>query len=83
MRGAPAVGVLGDAEQLPRRRGRLCRLGAAEAEVVEDLADRHLVGHEGDEAHALAAASADERVDLVDSGDQPYAEFGIRNNVKN
>jgi 6-phosphofructokinase len=50
--------VLGDAEHFAPRRWRLGRLGRAEAEVVEDLADRHLVGDEGDETHALAAASA-------------------------
>jgi hypothetical protein len=44
LRGSPPVSVLGDAEHLARRRGRLCRLEVAEAEVVEDLADRHLVG---------------------------------------
>jgi hypothetical protein len=60
-----------DAEHLSRWRGRLCRLGAAEAEVVEDSPDPHLVGHEGDEPHALAAADAHEGVDLVDLRDQP------------
>ena len=43
-RHAPAIAVLGDAEDLPHRRGRLCRLGAAEAEVVEALTNCDLVG---------------------------------------
>jgi hypothetical protein len=57
---------VGDAEHFARRRWRLGRFGHAGAEVVEDLADRHLVAHEGDETHALAAASAGERVDVED-----------------
>jgi len=35
-----AVAVLGDAEEFPHGRWRSLRLGSAEAEVVEDLADR-------------------------------------------
>jgi hypothetical protein len=53
------------------RRWRVLRLGGAETEVVEVLGDRELVGDGGNPAHALAAAGADERVDLVDLGDQP------------
>jgi hypothetical protein len=33
--------------------------------VFEDAADGVLIAHEGEDAHALAAAGADERVDLV------------------
>jgi hypothetical protein len=32
--------------------------------MVEDLPDRQLVGHEGDQAHAVAAAGAHEGVRL-------------------
>jgi hypothetical protein len=52
--------VLGGAEKLRHGRWRLLCLGSAEAKVIEGLPDRHLVGDEGDEAHALAAASAQE-----------------------
>jgi hypothetical protein len=46
--------------------------GGAETEAAEDPGDRQLVGDEGDRTHALAAAGADERVDLADLGDQPH-----------
>jgi hypothetical protein len=48
-RHAPPVSVLGDAEELAHRWWRLLRLGAAEAEAVEDRPDGHLVGDEDDE----------------------------------
>jgi hypothetical protein len=41
------------------------------AEVVQDASDGEGVGHEGDDAHALAAAGAEERIHLVDLGDEP------------
>jgi hypothetical protein len=63
-----AAGVCGKLPGRVRGRGGL---GRAETRVVEDLADRHLVGHERDQAHALAAAGAEERVRPVDLGDQP------------
>jgi hypothetical protein len=46
--------------------------------VVENPLDRELVGEEGDHLHLLSAASADERINLVDLDDESYAEFGIR-----
>jgi hypothetical protein len=49
----------------PRARGR-----ARNREVIEEHPDRQLVGDEGDRAHALAATSAQERIDLVHLGDQ-------------
>jgi hypothetical protein len=42
----------------------------AEAEVVEDLPDRRRVGDEADDTHSLAGLGADQRIDLVDLGDQ-------------
>jgi hypothetical protein len=44
--------------------------------VAEDSADRVLIAHEGKDAHALAAAGADERVHLVDIGDHPGPAWG-------
>jgi len=52
--------VLGDAEELPHWWCRFVRLGRAEAEVVENLADRHLVGDKSNDAHALAADLCDQ-----------------------
>src|SRR5947208_2556833 len=69
-RHAPTLGLLGDAQDLARGRG-LARYGRAEAEVVEDAADGEGVGHEGDDAHALAAAGAGEWIHLVDLRNQP------------
>ena len=69
-RHAPTLGLLGDAQDLAQGRG-LARLGRAEAEVVEDAADGEGVGHEGDDAHALAAAGAEEWIHLVDLRNQP------------
>jgi hypothetical protein len=61
--------VLGGAEDLADGRGLV--LGrCAKAEVVEDLPDRELIAQEGDHLHLLAAASADERIHLVDLGDE-------------
>jgi len=61
--------VLGGAEDLAGGRGLV--LGRrAKAEVVEDLPDRELIGEEGCHLHRPAAASADERIDLVDLGDE-------------
>jgi hypothetical protein len=71
----PTFPLLGDEEDLADGR-RLVLRRCGEAEVVEDSPDRELIG-EGDELHPLGAAGADERVDLVDLGDHPYAEFGI------
>ena len=48
-----------------------CLLRGAEAEVVEDAPDGEGVRHERDDAHALAAAGADERIHFVDLRDQP------------
>ena len=69
-RHAPTLVLLGDAQDLAQGRG-LARLGRAEVEVVEDAADGEGVGHEGDDAHALAAAGAKEWIHLVDLGNQP------------
>jgi hypothetical protein len=48
------------------RAGAALPPGAAEAEVVEDLPNGQLVGHESDQAHALATAGAHERVEGVE-----------------
>jgi hypothetical protein len=57
--------VLGNAQDLAQGR-RLLGPGCAEPEVVEDPADRKLLSDEGENAHALATAGAEERVHLVD-----------------
>lgn len=44
--------------------------------LVEDSPDRELIGQEGDHAHPLAAASADERIHLVGPGDQTRPSGG-------
>jgi hypothetical protein len=60
--------LLGDAEDLVRRWG-LVLLQQGEAEVAEDPPDGELIRHESEDAHALAAADADERIHLVHLGD--------------
>jgi hypothetical protein len=40
------------------------------------MADGVLITHEGEGAHALAATDADERIHLVDLGDQPGPLLG-------
>src|SRR5262249_26814124 len=57
-RHAPTLAGFGDAEDLTRGRG-LVLLWQRQAE--EDSPDGVLIAHEGEDAHALAAASADER----------------------
>ena len=68
---APTISVLGDTEELAYGRCRFLGLGVAESKVVEDPPDRHLLSRECDHAHALAATSAHQWVDLVDLRDQP------------
>jgi len=69
-RHSPTLARLGDAEDLASGRGPVL-LRRAEAEVLEDSPDGELIGHEGEDAHALAAARADERIHVVDLRDQP------------
>src|SRR5439155_19953212 len=69
-RRAPTLGRLGDAEDLAEGR-RHFRFGPAQPEVAEDAADGEGVGDEGDHAHTLVAADAEEGVHLVNLGDQP------------
>jgi hypothetical protein len=61
--------VLGDAEDLPDGRG-FVQWRRAEAEVIEEPPDGKLIGQVGNHLHVLAAATADERVYLVDLGDE-------------
>jgi hypothetical protein len=68
-RHSPTLPLLGDAEGLLDGRG-FGRFGWAESEVVENPSDRELICEEGDGLHLLAAASADERIHLVDLGDE-------------
>jgi hypothetical protein len=73
---APTLPVLGDAEDLASWRRGPVQLGRAQSEVFEDSVDGVLIAHEGEGAHALAATDADERIDLVDLGDQPGPAWG-------
>jgi YhhN family len=63
-RRAPTLAVLGDAQDLAQGR-RLLRRGCAHSEMVQDAVDGEGVGDEREDAHALTAAVADERIDLV------------------
>jgi len=65
----PTFPLFGDAEDLADG-GRLRLLRGGEAEVVEDPADGDLIGQECDRLHLLAAAGADEGIDLVHLGDE-------------
>jgi hypothetical protein len=64
-----ALPLLGNAADLPDRR-RLVLRRRTEAEVIEDPPDRELVGQEGDHLHLLSAAGAEERIHLIDLGDE-------------
>jgi hypothetical protein len=68
--------MLGDAENLASWRRGPVLLRRAQSEVVEDPVDGVLIAHEGEDAHALAATDADERIHLVDLGDQPGPAWG-------
>jgi len=46
-------------------------LQPGEAEVIEDSPDGGLIGYEGEHTQALAAASADEWIHVVDLRDHP------------
>jgi hypothetical protein len=64
-----------------RRAGALGRAGLllrlrAQAEVVEDAPDGDGVGDKGDDAQALSAAGAAERIHLADLGDEPRPACG-------
>ena len=66
-RQAPTLPGFGDTEDLASGRG-LALLRRAQAEVFEDSVDGVLIADEGEDAHALAAAGADERIHLIDLG---------------
>jgi len=68
-RHSPTLPLLGHAEDLPGGRGPVLKR-RGEPEVVEDPPDRDLIAQKGDRSHALAATGADERIDLVDLGDE-------------
>ena len=73
---SPSLPMLGDPENLASWRRGPVLLRRAQSEVVEDPVDGVLIAHEGEDAHALAATDADERIHLVDLGDQPGPAWG-------